>query len=92
LQPLSALPQGLLALRLIDLFDTDEYKLYLQRAIELLPDRPDLIYLAENGLGKVDLLSLFDRVDLAEMRFLLKELNRGKRHTALEDVLPCFPP
>lgn len=78
--------------RMRTLLASDEWLLPLADCLSTLPNRPDLKYLARQGLTRADVDGLFNRLGLGEMRFILIALNDVKRHPTLEDALSCFPP
>lgn len=88
--PASRAPQAAALARLSLQLEAAGFGEPLRSVLGKLPDRPDLAGLSENR--RLRLVDLMDRVDASEMRSLLIEINRVRRHPRLEDVLACLPP
>lgn len=89
--PVSKTPQAVALSSLAHVLDREGYGEALQSVLGKFEGRPDLIYISELR-REVALSDLLERLDSSEMRTLLINVNKIRRHPLIEDVLACFPP
>lgn len=77
--------------RLETLLASEQWLPAVTKAINALPDRPDLHHLVRASLKRTDVIELLDQIGLDEMRSILLIMNGSKRDPLIEDALTCFP-